>query len=472
MSRRSLDEVLADAPGLRVRRRVGTGSPLLAGVTIDSREVAQGDLFACVPGGRVDGHAFAADAVAAGAAVLVVDHELDVAVPQLVVDDVRAAVGPLAAAVHDHPSRRLAVVGVTGTNGKTTTTNLLAAVLDAHGWPCGVIGTLTGPRTTPEAPELQARLATFATEGRRAVAMEVSSHALALHRVDGTRFRVAVFTNLSQDHLDLHGTMERYFAAKARLFEPGLSDEGVVCVDGPYGELLADAASIPVTRFSMADATDVTLAADHVTFRWSGQTIRLGMGGRFNVANALAAATAARRLDLPAATIAEALSAAPPVPGRFEPVDAGQPFAVVVDYAHTPDGLREVLRSAREAADGGRVLVVFGCGGDRDAAKRPGMGTIAADGADVVVVTSDNPRREDPAAIISAVLSGISPGTPARVVTEPDRRAAIGLALSEARRGDVVVVAGKGHEPYQEIGDDKVPFDDRAVARELLGGAR
>jgi UDP-N-acetylmuramoyl-L-alanyl-D-glutamate--2,6-diaminopimelate ligase len=469
---RPLDELLADAPGIRVRRRVGTAAPVVTGITIDSRAVRAGDLFCCVPGERADGHEFAATAVAAGAVALLVDHEVDVAVPQVVVDDVRATVGPVAAAASHHPSRRLAVVGVTGTNGKTTTTNLLARVLEADGRPCGVIGTLTGTRTTPEAPELQARLADFVADGRTAVAMEVSSHALALHRVDGTRFRVAVFTNLSQDHLDLHGTMERYFAAKARLFDPSLSDEGVVCVDGPYGELLADGAGIPVTRFSLADATDVELVPTRVTFRWAGQRVQLGMGGRFNIANALAAATAARRLDVPAATIAEALSSAPSVPGRFEPVDAGQPFAVVVDYAHTPDGLGAVLAAARESVPGGRVLLVFGCGGDRDAAKRPAMGRIAAEGADTVVVTSDNPRREDPAAIISAVLSGIPPATRARVVTEPDRRAAIGLALAEAAPGDVVLVAGKGHEPYQEIGDERLPFDDRAVARALLEAAR
>lgn len=472
VSRRSLDEILADAPGLRVRRRVGAASPPVTGMTLDSRAVGPGDVFACVPGERSDGHRFGPAAVAAGAVALLVDHELTVDVPQLVVDDVRAAVGPLAAAVHGHPSRHLAVVGVTGTNGKTTTTNLLAGVLDAAGWPCGVIGTLTGPRTTPEGPDLQAALAAFVAESRRAVAMEVSSHALALHRIDGTRVRVAVFTNLSQDHLDLHGTMERYFAAKARLFEPELSDEGVVCVDGPYGQLLADAVTIPVTRFSTDDATDVELAPTHLSFRWEGRRVALAMGGRFNVTNALAAAVTARRLGIDADVIADALSAASPVPGRFEPVDVGQSFAVVVDYAHTPDGLREVLASARQAAPAGRVLVVFGCGGDRDVAKRPAMGAIAAEGADLVIVTSDNPRHEDPAAIISGVLSGISPGARARVVTEPDRRAAIGLALDDARPGDVVVVAGKGHEPYQQVGDRTVPFDDRAVARELLEGRR
>ena len=467
---RSLDLILADAPGLRVRRRVSDASPVIAGITLDSRQVVRGSLFCCVPGDHADGHGFAAAAVDAGAVALLVDHELPVDVPQLVVDDVRAATGPLAAAAYGHPSRSLAVVGITGTNGKTTTANLLAHVLDANGRPCGVIGTLTGPRTTPEAPELQARLADFVTDGRRAVSMEVSSHALALHRVDGTRFRVAVFTNLSQDHLDLHGTMERYFAAKARLFEPDLADEGVVCVDGPYGQLLADGAGIHVTTFSAADAADVDLTPTGATFRWQGQPVRLGMGGRFNVTNALAAAAVARRLGLSAADVAGALSTAAPVPGRFEPVDAGQDFGVVVDYAHTPDGLAEVLRAAREGAGAGRVILVFGCGGDRDAAKRPAMGRIAADGADVVVVTSDNPRWEDPAAIISAVLSGIPSVHTHPVLTEPDRRAAIGLALAEARPGDVVVVAGKGHEPHQEVGDVRLPFDDRAVVRELLAG--
>ncbi len=467
---RTLDELCHDAPGLRVRRRVGAGNPVVTAITHDSRRVAAGTLFCCVPGEHVDGHSFADRAVSAGAVALMVDHELPLPVDQVVVDDVRAAMGPMASAVHGHPSHQLVVVGVTGTNGKTTTTNLIATILEHHGWPCGRIGTLTGARTTPEAPELQARLAGFVAAGDRAVAMEVSSHALALHRVDGTRVRVAVFTNLTQDHLDLHGTMERYFAAKARLFEPSLSDEGVVCVDDTYGELLADGASVPITRFSVADAGDVVLSATQVEFDWRGRRVHLPMGGRFNVANALAAATVAERLGVPVDAIVGALATVAPVPGRFEPVDAGQDFAVVVDYAHTPDGLAQVLAAAREGAGAGRVLVVFGCGGDRDAAKRPEMGRIAAEQADVVVVTSDNPRHEDPAAIISAVLSGIPAGPRARVTSDPDRRAAIALALADSRPGDVVVIAGKGHEPYQEIGDVQLPFDDRAVVRELLGG--
>lgn len=465
----ALDELLRDAPGVRVRRRVGTANPPVHHITHDSRQVRAGSLFCCVRGERVDGHTFAGRAADTGAVALLVDHEVDVAVDQVVVDDVRAAMGPMASAVHGHPSRRLAVVGVTGTNGKTTTTNLVATILERHGWPCGLIGTLTGARTTPEAPELQERLASFVAEGKRAVAMEVSSHALALHRVDGTRVRVAAFTNLSQDHLDLHGTMERYFAAKARLFEPALSDEGVVCVDDAYGRLLADAAAIPVTRFSSDDAAAVALTATSVAFTWRDRRVTLPMGGRFNVANALTAATVTDRLGVPVDTIVDALASAAPVPGRFEPVQAGQAFAVVVDYAHTPDGLAQALAAAREGAGTGRVLVVFGCGGDRDAAKRPAMGRIAAEAADTVVVTSDNPRHEDPAAIISAVLAGIPSDARARVTSEPDRRAAIALALAEARPGDVVVVAGKGHEPYQEIGDVQLPFDDRLVARELLG---
>jgi UDP-N-acetylmuramoyl-L-alanyl-D-glutamate--2,6-diaminopimelate ligase len=288
--------------------------------------------------------------------------------------------------------------------------------------------------------------------------------------VDGTRFAVAVFTNLGRDHLDFHGTVERYFAAKARLFEPGLSAVGVVDVDDPHGRLLADAASIPITPFAVDDANDVVVGPISCSFRWRGRQVRLPLGGRFNVANALAAATAAVAAGIGEDDVVAGLAAAKPVPGRFEPVDAGQPFTVIVDYAHKPDALAEVLRTAREvAAPGGRVLVVLGAGGDRDTTKRPLMGEAAAGLADVAVVTSDNPRSEDPAAIIDAVLSGVPPRPVAAVRTEIDRRRAIGLALDLAAPGDVVVVAGKGHETTQTTGTTVVDFDDRLVVRELLG---
>ncbi len=463
---------LAARAGIPPGALTGDPSTPVTAIVHDTRQLRAGALYCCLVGERVDGHDLAPAAVAAGAASLLVQRRLDLPVAQLAVADTRAAMAPVAAAFWDEPSRALAVVGVTGTSGKTTTTHLLAAIFTAHGWPCGVIGTLSGAFTTPESPELQARLAAFRGEGRRAVAMEVSSHALVQHRVDATRFGVAVFTNLSQDHLDFHGTMERYFAAKARLFLPDLAAQAVVNLDDAYGRRLAEAAAVPTRGYSRADVRDVELTPLASTFTWPAveARVRLGLGGGFNVANALAAGTAALAAGVPAEAVVAGLEAAGPVPGRFEPVDAGQPFTVVVDYSHKPGGLAAVLATARQLTKGA-VLVVFGAGGDRDRAKRPLMGAAAADGADVVVVTSDNPRHEDPSAIIDAVLSGIprpGAGGGPTVFVEPDRRAAIALALGRAHAGDVVVIAGKGHETTQTIRGRRLPFDDRVVARELL----
>jgi UDP-N-acetylmuramoyl-L-alanyl-D-glutamate--2,6-diaminopimelate ligase len=373
----------------------------------------------------------------------------------------------VASRFHGEPSHALTVVGVTGTNGKTTVTHLLRSVLEAHGWPAAVVGTLGGLHTTPEAPELEALLARLRDEGRRAVAMEVSSHALDQHRVDGMRFAVAVFTNLSQDHLDHHGTMEDYFAAKARLFGPELAARGVVNADDPYGRTLLEKAPIPLDAFTIADASDLTVGVDGSSFAWCGQRVALHLGGLFNVRNALAAAAAARALGVPPDTVAEGLGRVTSVPGRFEAVDGGQPFSVLVDYAHTPEGLEQVLGAARAAAGSEhRVIVVFGAGGDRDRAKRPLMGRAATRLADLVVLTSDNPRSEDPMVIIEDVLSGAV--SLDGLVVEPDRAAAIGAAIGAARPGDVVVLAGKGHEDTQVFADRTVPFDDREVARAAL----
>ena len=441
----------------------------IGAITHDSRQVGPGTLFCCLPGSRVDGHEFAAAAVEAGASALLVERVLPLGVPQITVADARSAMGHLAAALHGRPTDDLLAVGVTGTNGKTTTTHLIAAILEAAGRPTGVIGTLTGVHTTPEAPDLQRRLAEMRDAGSTAVAMEVSSHALALHRVDGCRFAAGVFTNLGRDHLDFHGTIERYFAAKAALFTPGLCSVGVVNRDDVHGRLLLDSATIPMVPFSIDDVSDVVVTAAEHSYTWRGEHIQVRMGARFNVMNSLAAATTAAVLGVEPSVIAAGLAAAEPVPGRFEAVDAGQPFAVVVDYAHTPDGLREVLATARDASAGGRVIVVFGCGGDRDREKRPEMGAVAADLADLVVVTSDNPRSEDPETIIASIVEGIPGGYgDGRVAVETDRRRAIDVALRAARPGDVVVIAGKGHESTQTIGATVVPFDDRAVARTLL----
>ena len=445
------------------------GDPAAAdvtGVTSSSTAVVPGALFCCLTGTTADGHDFAPVAVAAGAAALLCERPLPEPVPQVVVADSRRVTALVAAAFHGHPSRRLAVVGVTGTNGKTTTTHLLRSVLAADGRQAEVIGTLSGVRTTPEATELQARLAELAAGGTEAVAMEVSSHALAQSRVDGVWFTVAVFTNLSQDHLDYHGTLDDYFRAKASLFEPERAAVAVVNADDPWGRRLLEAVRIPTRPYSLADAAGLSLGPDGATFRWDGAPVRLRLGGTFQVANALAAATAARELGVPAARVADGLSAAGPVRGRFEPVDAGQPFRVVVDYAHTPAALEEVLSAARQAAGDGRVLLVFGCGGERDRAKRPLMGEVASRLADVAVLTSDNPRSEDPSAIIDEVAAGVRRTEGLRV--EPDRRAAIALAVADAEPGDVVVVAGKGHETTQVLFTGPVPFDDRVVVQEEL----
>jgi UDP-N-acetylmuramoyl-L-alanyl-D-glutamate--2,6-diaminopimelate ligase len=447
---------------------IGDSATEVVALTMDSRRVTPCTLFACVPGQTRDGHDFASAAVAGGATALLTERALELNVPQLVVSSVRRALGPVADAFYGHPSRGLTVVGVTGTNGKTTTCALLQGVLEAHGWVTDTIGTLTQSRTTPEAPDLQEHLAAWWRGGGQAVAMEVSSHALAQHRVDAVRFAAGVFTNLTPEHLDYHRSMGDYFAAKALLFEPGRVGVAVVNRADEWGQrlltLLAKR-SVPVETFAPEDAGDIKVAAGDSRFTWENQRITIQLGGRFNVVNALAAAACARALGVPPETVAEGLSSIPGVRGRFESVDAGQPFAVLVDYAHTPDGLTQALRSAREFTTG-RVLVVFGAGGDRDHDKRPLMGATASQLADLAVVTSDNPRSEDPDAIIEQVVAGVSDRD--NVVVEPDRAAAISTALAMAQAGDAVLVAGKGHEAGQEIGGRLLPFDDVETVRTAL----
>jgi UDP-N-acetylmuramoyl-L-alanyl-D-glutamate--2,6-diaminopimelate ligase len=466
-----LERLLGDVEVLGLR---GDPATDVRSVSYDSRTSVAGALFCCVPGEHADGHEFASAAVDAGAVALLCSRPLALDVTQVRVRDVRAAMARVAAAFHDHPSRRLEVAGITGTNGKTTTAHLLQAVLEADGRRTGLLGTLSGTRTTPEAPDLQAQFARWRDESYRSVAMEVSSHALEQHRVDATWFSVAVFTNLSQDHLDFHGTMEAYFQAKARLFTTASTAKAVVNIDDPHGRLLADAAQVPTRVYSMADAVDLEIDPRGSTFGWEGERVRLQLRGALNVANALAAAAAARELGVGPASVAAGLGSVASVPGRFEVIDAGQPFTVVVDYAHTPAGLEHLLADARRNAQpGGLVLVVFGCGGDRDREKRPLMGAVAARHADQVIVTSDNPRHEDPDAIIAAIRAGVAGATGDDAVTAPvfetDRRAAIRLAFDRARAGDVVVIAGKGHETTQVVADREIPFDDRTVAREELG---
>jgi UDP-N-acetylmuramoyl-L-alanyl-D-glutamate--2,6-diaminopimelate ligase len=468
---------VAAATGAEVRG--DDGRPILE-ASYDSRAVVPGSVFFCIRGADDDGHRHAAEAVAAGAGAVVVERWLPLEVPQARVVSVREAIGPMSAVVFGHPADDLTMVGVTGTNGKTTCTYLLEAIFRGAGRPPGVIGTIGAridgspvaiARTTPEAPDLHRLLARMRRAGVRAVAVEVSSHALAQRRVDGIRFDVAVFTNLSQDHLDFHGTMEAYFDAKARLFTPRLAARGVVGLDDAWGRRLAEDAAIPITTYAVGSAadlraTDLVVGPDGSAFRVGGVPVRTALRGDFNVQNCLAALGAARVLGIEPGDAATGVAAAREVPGRMEPIDAGQGFVVVVDYAHTPDSIRVVLRGARSLA-AGRVLVVFGCGGERDRAKRPAMGAAATSSADLTIITSDNPRSEDPLAIIDEIVPGAAEGGGAYIV-EPDRRLAIRRALHDARPGDVVVVAGKGHEPAQEIGGSTIPFDDREVVRAEL----
>ena len=487
------EELLGDVEVLELRGDPGVE---VSSLEHDSRSVGSGACFACIPGATADGHDHAPAAVRAGAVALLVERPLALGVAEARVGNVREALGPAAARLHGHPSRALRCLGVTGTNGKTTVTRLLEAITEAGGERAGVIGTLGArvagtelpvARTTPEADELQSLLARMRDAQVTTVAMEVSSHALTQHRVDGVSFAAACFTNLSQDHLDFHATMDEYFMAKAALFTPDRVSVGVVNLDDEHGRELAVRCALndlPLVTFgvdaSEAEivATDLTPDATGTRFRLTdrraGETADLvfALPGRFNVSNALAAAGTARAAGLPFDAVVAGLQSPVNVPGRLERVDAGQPFTVLVDYAHTPAALESVLGAARDLAAGHRVLLVFGCGGDRDAEKRPLMGRAAAHGADVVVVTSDNPRSEDPATIAGAALAGVTAaGATAaglKVVVELDRRLAIRCAVGEAGPGDVVVVAGKGHETGPTIAGMTLPFDDRVVAREEL----
>lgn len=451
-------------------------------VTHDSRQVEAGTLFACLVGDHVDGHDFALAAVEAGAVALLVERELTepelAGTAQIIVDNTRLRLGAVSALVAGRPADLLTTVGVTGTNGKTTVCSMLATIFAANDWSTGIIGTLHGPRTTPEAPELQSTLAKFVADGHDAAVLEVSSHALALHRVDGTQFDAVVFTNLGHDHLDLHGTPEEYFRAKASLFRSEFAPLALINEDDTHGRLLIDVATsgaddISVIPFSVTDLDDVRVTATSIAYRWRGHDVLVAIGGDFNVSNSLAALETAVALGIDPAIAATALRALRQVPGRFEnvaPTDGtAAPYSVVVDYAHTPDGITEVLSAARSvvAADA-RVIVVFGCGGDRDQAKRPTMGAAAAAGADRVIITSDNPRTEDPMSIINDIHQGVDGHYRDRVTSQPDRRLAIGEALDVARPGDIVVIAGKGHEQTQDLGGNVVAFDDRAVARSFL----
>lgn len=472
----------------------------VTGVTHDSRAVRPGDLYAALSGARTHGARFAAAARAAGAVACLTDAEgaaegRAAGLATYVVADPRRVLGPLAAWLYGDPAAGLTTIGVTGTNGKTTTAYLLEAGLRAAGRVTGLVGTIEtrigdevvpSVRTTPESTDLQALFAVMRERGVDAVAMEVSSHALALGRVDGTTYDVAVFTNLSADHLDFHHDLESYFLAKAELFTPQRARHAVVDVDDAHGARLVElaaAAGLPVTTVSPSGRAaadwvvrDLTVAPGGSTFTLTGPGGAVAAGtrlpGAFNVDNAALAVTALAVAGLDPATAAAGVLACPGVPGRMERVDTGSELLALVDYAHSPDALERLLATSRDlVAPGGRLLVVLGAGGDRDAFKRPVMGEIAARDADIVVLTSDNPRSEDPAAIIAALREGADRAARADVVVELERRAAITRAVALARPGDVVVVAGKGHEQGQEIAGVVHPFDDRVVLREALVAA-
>lgn len=448
----------------------------------DTRDVGDGTLFFCLRGARADGHELAAEAVARGAAALVVERPLDPLVPQIVVEDARAAMAVCADEFQGRPSERLEVAGVTGTSGKSTTAYLLRSILEHAGRRTGMVGTVEwviggatqkAPHTTPESIELQRLFAEMVAAGDEAVVIEASSHGSHYRRLDRVRFDSLAFTNLSQDHLDLHDTMEEYFQAKRRLFTGVTPPPAAINIGDPDGRRLADelqaAGRAPIVTFGLRPEAEVradslVLDAGGSRFTTAGIELATPLLGVFNVENVLAAVASALLLDVDDDAIAAGIAAVGGVPGRFESIDMGQEFTVIVDYAHKPGALDTVLQTARQLGDG-RVIVVFGAGGDRDREKRRVMGEVARQRADLVVVTSDNPRSESPLAIIEEIVQG----TGTDVEIDPDRASAIGLAIGQAQAGDVVVIAGKGHEQGQEVGGVVTPFDDREVARAVLG---
>jgi UDP-N-acetylmuramoyl-L-alanyl-D-glutamate--2,6-diaminopimelate ligase len=461
-------------------RLVGDPATEIRELAYRAQDVVPGALFFALRGATADGHDFASEALERGAPAVAVERELELSVPQLVVPDTRTAMAQVATAFFGDPSAELEVVGVTGTSGKTTTTFLVHAILAAAGRRPGLLGTIESRvgderrpavRTTPESVDLQRTLRDMLDAGNRSCALEATSHGAEQRRLDGVRFAALAFTNLQQDHLDFHGTMERYFEAKRQLFVRDPIPPAAVNVDDEWGRRLAGELEGRTALVTYGFAEDADLrpdglelsAAGGARFRAGGIEVETRLRGRFNVENALAAIALARLVGADDAAVAAGLGSVDGVPGRFEPVDEGQPFTVVVDYSHKPDALANVLATARELG-AGRVICVFGAGGDRDRGKRPAMGRIAADLADVAILTSDNPRSEEPEAIAAEVAAG----APGELTVELDRQSAIAQAVELARPGDVVVIAGKGHEQGQEISGQVLPFDDREVAREAL----
>jgi len=483
-------ELIKHIDGAKV---VNGGDAEITGIAYDSRGVEPGNVFVAMHGGSFDGHGYIAKAIESGAAAIVAEREVNDApsVPYVVAPDGRRAMGRIAAPFYGFPTRKIKLVGVTGTSGKTTVTHLIQGIFNAAGTKAGLIGTvgakigdevLDTEHTTPESVDLQRLLAYMVDRGVEVVAMEVSSHGLYQGRTIGCEFDCGVFTNIARDHLDFHKTLEAYLDAKLILFRdyPSMTEKqfcSVINADDAAADSVREAAPGCIISFGVGNpadlmASDIQVSDKSVAFTMShrGESVpvRIGIGGAFNVYNGLSAAAAALALGLDLKTIAAGLGAAQGAPGRFESVECGQDFGVVVDYAHTPDELENVLKTAGNLTSG-RLIAVFGCGGDRDRGKRPIMGGIGADLADLAVVTSDNPRSEDADAIISEILAGIPPEKMSKVTVEPDRRAAIEAAIGMAQTGDLVVIAGKGHEDYQILRDRTIHFDDREVAREVLG---
>ena len=463
----NLNEILKNVRNSDFERVGEINDVEVHGLSYDSRLINSGDLFFCFKGEKKDSHDFVYDAIKGGASALVVERKIDIDFPQVISSSSRKMMSEIAEIFYEFPSREITTVGVTGTNGKTTTVNILSAIAKAAGEKTETIGTLTGQLTTPEAPDLQRQIRDSIGNGVSFLAMEVSSHALLQNRISRMTYDAAIFTNLSLDHLDYHGDMESYYKAKSSLFSPTHSKLAVINADNQFGKRLMNEVEIPQVSFSLNDVDIVERTLIKTTFRWKGKIIELKLPGVFNLENALAAAVTAEALGFNREVIAKGLESAKGTPGRFELLTHSdeEPY-IIVDYCHTPDGLEKILLSINELLPGARTHIVFGCGGDRDTSKRAQMGMISETHATNVYLTSDNPRSENQMAIINDILAGIHDTE--LVYVNPDRREAIFHAVTTANQDDVVLIAGKGCEPYQEISGTLHPFLDSDVGREAL----
>ena len=461
-----LSDLIADIEGVLDANQI---DPEVNRVIHDSREVVEGDIFCCLRGENTDGHQYIKEAIDLGASAILAEEVIGFNIPTFLVGNVRAVLPRVASRIVDNPSKEISVVGVTGTNGKTSVVSMLAEILRTHGISTATIGTLTGLLTTPESPELQRELRKYCSDGVEVVAMEVSSHSLVQKRVDETYFSTVAFTNLSHDHLDFHGKMESYYQAKGLLFSRKFSEKAVIATDSEYGRSYFEKASsigMEVEAFSIKNR-NVVFEQKSSSFDWRGERVTIPLGGPFAFANALLSAEIAIQLGLGVQDIIPGLNSLNVIRGRFESVPVTQEVSAIIDYAHTPSALAELLEGCRKIVNG-RIILVFGCGGDRDSEKRPLMGEVASMGADVNILTSDNPRGEDAEKIINEILSGmvVKP-----LIVEVDRQTAIEEAVNEAESGDLIVIAGRGHEEYQEIQGKAIPFSDRAVLLDVISKA-